>query len=162
GELRAAIAGLDRQLPLFDIASLDERIARSLSRERFLTRLLMFFAAAALALAAVGIYSVLAYGVSRRRREIGIRMALGAGSESVLSWVFRQAGSAIVAGLAVGLAGSLSCSRLLAGQLFAVSPTDPATYAGVVALLAVVAAAASLLPARRAARVDPAVTLREE
>lgn len=161
-ELRAAVQEIDRTLALFDVATLDQRVQRSLSRERFLTRLLTLFAAFALGLAAIGIYSVLAYGVSRRKREIGIRMALGARGEAVLTWVLRQAVTALAIGLAVGLAGSFACSRLIVNLLYGISPTDPATYAGVCTVLVTAGLAASLLPARRATRVDPALTLKGE
>lgn len=161
-ELRSTVRGIDRELALFDIGTLDERLVHSLARERFLTRLLSLFAGFALALAAIGIYSVLAYGVSRRKREIGIRMALGARAETVLTWVLRQAALALALGLALGLLGSLACSRLMANLLYGISPTDLTTYAGVSLVLIAVGLTASLLPARRATLVDPAVTLKGE
>jgi len=115
-----------------------------------------------LLLAAVGIHGVLSYGVSQRRREIGIRMALGARTADLIGLIAREGLGLAGVGLAFGLAGAFGLTRFLASQLFGVTPTDPATFAAVAAVLALVATAATIAPARRAALVDPIVTLRSE
>jgi putative ABC transport system permease protein len=120
------------------------------------------FAAAALLLAALGIYGVVSYAVSRREREIGVRMALGAQAADVLRMVLREGLRLSLIGVGCGIAAALLLARLLHAFLYGVSPTDPLTYALVAILLALVAALASLLPARRATRVDPVVALRAE
>ena len=123
--------------------------------ERFTTILISFFAALALTLTVVGIYGVISYSVSRQTREIGIRMALGASRGSVLGLVLRQGMVLVLAGVVIGLAGSFGLTRLIASQLFEISPADPVTFATVAALLILVALTACYLPARRATRVDP-------
>jgi ABC-type antimicrobial peptide transport system permease subunit len=120
------------------------------------------FGGVALALAAVGLYGVVSYVARQREREIGVRMALGAAPGRVLGLMLRQGMTPVAAGLAVGLAGALAATRALQALLFEVSATDPLTFAAVPALLALVALAASYLPARRASRVDPLVALRAE
>jgi putative ABC transport system permease protein len=144
------------------VASMEQLFAKSLSRARFSMMLLSIFAALALVLAAVGIYGVMAYGVARRTREIGVRLALGAQPRDVLGMVLTGGGKLAASGLAVGLVGSLALHYFLRSQLYGVSSTDPATYAMVAALLGLVALAACYLPARRATRVDPLVALRYE
>jgi putative ABC transport system permease protein len=120
------------------------------------------FAALALVLAAVGVHGVLSYGVVQRRREIGIRMALGAKPSGMLRLVMGEGFGLTLAGLALGLAGALVATRLLASLLYGVTPTDPTTFLGVAAVLVMVAAAATAVPAWRAAKVDPARALRAE
>jgi ABC-type antimicrobial peptide transport system permease subunit len=115
-----------------------------------------------LLLAAVGIYGVIAYSVSQRSHEIGVRMALGAGRGDVLRMVMREGATLAAIGIAIGVAGSLAMTRLLADFLFAVKPTDPLTFASVAALLAAVSLAAGLFPARRATKIDPLAALRWE
>jgi ABC-type antimicrobial peptide transport system permease subunit len=110
----------------------------------------------------VGIHGVLSYGVSQRRRELGIRIALGAGAGDVIATVVLEGIGLTVAGLILGLAGAFAVTRLLASQLFGVAPADPTTFGGVAALLAIVALVATVAPARGAAHVDPIVTLRSE
>jgi ABC-type antimicrobial peptide transport system permease subunit len=129
---------------------------------RFNMALLAFFAIAALLLTMMGIYGVVAFLVGRRRREIGIRMALGAQSRDVLRLVLQQGMRPVAFGVAVGLAGSLAASRLVASQLYGISSADPLTLASIIALLLVTALLACWLPARRAARVDPIEALRCE
>ena len=133
-----------------------------LADRRFLLLLVGLFAAAALALAAVGIYGVVAFSVTRRTQEIGIRMALGAGRSNVLRLVVGEGARLAVLGVAVGIAASFVITRLLSSLLFGVSATDPVTFAGVAVLLFLVALLASYIPARRAMRLDPNTALRYE
>ncbi|HKP88323.1 MAG TPA: FtsX-like permease family protein, partial [Blastocatellia bacterium] len=135
---------------------------RSVAAERFSMLLLAIFALVALVLAAVGIYGVIAYSVSQRTREIGIRMAMGAEARDVLGLVVRQGLRLAVAGVALGLGGALALTRVMAGLLYGVSTTDFETFVAVPLLLTVVAALASYIPALRATKVDPMVALRYE
>ena len=157
-----AIHDVDPGLAVFGVETLPVTLSRSIGQRRFTMLLLGLFAAVALVLAAIGIHGVLSYAVSQRRREIGIRMALGARASDLVSLVVRQGIWLAAIGLAGGLAGALALSRLLTTQLFGVRPTDPATYASVAVVLFVVALAATAAPARRAASVDPIVSLRSE
>ncbi len=159
---REAVWSVDANMPVSQLASLQDVFGASLATQRFLAWLLGAFAALALLLGSVGIYGVMAYMVSRRTREIGIRMALGARPGDVLRAIMNRGVALTAAGLALGLAGALAASRALASLLFEVSPTDPVTLAGVVFLLAAAALFACYWPARRATRVDPMVTLRYE
>jgi len=156
----AQVWAIDKDQPVHDIQAMDHVVDDSISQRRFNMLLLAIFAATALVMAAVGIYGVLAYAVSRRTQEIGIRMALGAQTRDVLRLVGREGLVLVLAGIAFGLVGALALTRLMSSLLFGVSPTDAATFAAVPALLAAVALAACYLPARRAARVDPTVALR--
>jgi putative ABC transport system permease protein len=149
-------------VPLLNIRTMDDSVSASLSPERFTMLLLGAFAGLALLLAVVGIYSVMSYSVSRRTNEIGIRVALGASRGDVLLLVARQAMLLALIGSAIGIAGALSLSRLMASQLYGVQPTDPITFISVAALLMIVSLAASYLPARRAMRVEPMAALRYE
>ena len=160
--LRAEVAALDPAIPLDRPRTLDQVLDRSLVRERFLTLLVGLFAAVALVLALVGIYGLMAFAVSQRRQEIGIRIAVGAARRQVLGLVVGRALNLVAVGLALGLAGALLAARLLRGVLYQVSTADPATFVAVAAALATTALAASYLPARRAARIDPVETLRQE
>jgi len=141
---------------------MDAAVDESLAGRKFSMLLLGLFAAVALALAAVGVYGVMSYGVVQRTREIGIRMALGARQQDVLGLVVGDAFRLAALGIAIGIALALGLSRLLRGMLFGVSNFDPVSYAGLTLLLVLVALIASWLPARRAAQVDPAVALRSE
>jgi putative ABC transport system permease protein len=141
---------------------MDALLAASAAERRFALLLFEVFAIAALVLAAAGIYGVLAGSVAERTREIGVRSALGASRADIVGLVVRQGMMLTLVGIAIGLAGAVMASRAIAAMLFSVSRLDPATYGGVVVLLGVVAAMAAAVPAWRAARVDPAITLRAE
>jgi macrolide transport system ATP-binding/permease protein len=161
-KLREAIWSLDKQQPIASIETFDDVVSQSMARPRLLTVLLGAFGALGLILGALGIYGVLAYLVNERRREIGVRIALGAPASSVL-WMFVGHGLALTAaGLAIGLGGALMLTRLMSGVLYGVKATDPFTFLSVGAVLLAVAALASWLPARRAARLDPVVALRSD
>ena len=158
----AAVHDVDRGLAVFGVEPIQVTLSRSIGQRRFTMLLLGLFAAVALLLAAIGIHGVLSYGVSQRRREIGIRMALGARASDLVGLVMREGLGLAGAGLTLGLAGAFGLTRFLGSQLFGVAPTDLATFAAVTTLLAVVALAATIAPAHRAASVDPLVTLRSE
>jgi len=160
--LRSVVLSLDRGVTVSQEQAMSETVARSMATERLSTTVLSGFAVVALVLAAVGIYGVMSFSVSRRTQEIGVRMALGARSGAVVRMVLRQALALAAAGVLLGMAGALALTRLLRSMLFGVSPTDPLVFAGVVALLLAVAALASYVPARRAAHVNPVVALRYE
>ncbi|MEZ0332723.1 MAG: ABC transporter permease [Gemmatimonadales bacterium] len=162
GTVKRALTELDADLPLSEVATLDQRVADTLARPRVNAALLTAFAAVALLLAAVGIYGVIAFGVVQRTRELGIRMALGAGTDRLLRLVVHQGMRPVLAGIVLGLVGALLGTRLLRGLLFGVGATDPVTFLAVTAFLLVVAFGASYLPARRAARSDPMIALRNE
>jgi hypothetical protein len=158
----AIVRSMDPTLPLVNMRTMEDVFAASIARPRFLMQLLAIFAALALLLAAVGTYGILAYSVTERRQEIGIRMALGASRGSVLGLVMGQGLKLTLAGLVIGLGGALALTRLMRTLLFNVRPTDPVTLASVAAFIAVVAIAACFLPARRATLVDPMRVLRQE
>jgi putative ABC transport system permease protein len=160
--LNAAVTGIDRDLPLFDVRTMDQRLAGSLATARFNTLLLSALGGIGLVLAATGIYGVIAYFVSQRTQEIGVRMALGATAGSVVRLVLGQALRPVALGAAIGVAGALGASRMLSSQLFEVGPTDPLTIAVVLATLIAVASAASAVPARRAAAIDPTRALQAD
>jgi putative ABC transport system permease protein len=160
--LRQALAEVDPNLAFSQVSTMEQRVASTLARPRVNALLLAAFAATALVLAALGIYGVIAYSVAQRTRELGIRVALGASAEAVLGMVMRQGMAPVLVGLAIGLAGAAVGSRVLRSLLYGVSGRDLATYAAVAAFLSAVAAAASYLPARRAARSDPMQALRAE
>ena len=160
--LREAVRGLDPELALFEIETLDRTLSRSISQPRFTTALLGTFAALALLLAVVGVYGVLSYAVAQRTREIGIRVALGARRGEIVRLVVGQGMVPVLAGLALGLAAAFAGARLLSGILFEVAPTDPLAFTAVVPVLATASLLAAWLPARRAARVDPMTALRSE
>jgi putative ABC transport system permease protein len=159
--VRTAVSALDPNLPMAELVPLDDLLTRSMARPRFYTSLLTLFAGVALALAAIGIFGVLSYTVAQRSREISIRMALGAPAAGVVRMIVRHAMSLAGIGVVVGIIGAIALGRVLESQLFGVSAVDPPTFMAVVGMLIVCAGAASYLPARRAARVDPAAALRE-
>ena len=159
---RLTAHGLDRDLLLTDVTTLDDLVRDSMRDERFRTTLLGGFAGIALFLAAVGIYGVLAYFVSQRSRELGIRLALGAHPHTLFLMVVGQGLRPVAAGAGVGLTLAVAVTGLMKSMLFGVEAADPATYAATAAVLAAIAAAACTLPALRATRVDPLVALRDE
>lgn len=160
--IRAAMRAMDANLPLFNVTSLENHIGASTFTQRLGGTMLAVFGALALVLAAIGIYGVMSFSVGQRTREIGIRMALGAGRGNILAMVLRQGATLIALGLGIGLAIALAAANAITALLLNVSPRDPLTFAVVPALLAGVALLATYLPARRAARVDPLVALRHE
>jgi predicted permease len=159
---RAIVRELDAELPVYDVRSYDEIVRESIAERRFYVTLLAMFAGLALVLAAIGIYGVIAYSVQQRRRELGIRIALGATRERVIGLVMRQGMTLTIAGAAIGLGVAGLLTRVLRGQLYEVSATDPLTFLLVPAILLVVAAVACIVPLRRAIAVDPATTIRAE
>jgi putative ABC transport system permease protein len=160
--LRQAVAALDPNLPLSSIATMDTLMAESLALPRMITRLMAAFAAASLLLAAIGIYGLMAYSVTLRRQEFGVRMALGAASGDVLGLVLGQAARVAVVGIVVGAVASYGAARLISTLLFGVTATDVPTFAATAVLLGAIALAASYIPARRAIRIDPVAALRAE
>jgi ABC-type antimicrobial peptide transport system permease subunit len=160
--VRQAVRSLDPNLPLADIQTLERVADDSLSQARFTTTLLALFAALALTLATIGIYGVISLLVTRRRQEIGIRIALGARPASILTMVVRRGMTLAGVGVLLGLAGAVLVTRVLTSLLYGVTRFDPVTFAIVPAILAAVALVACLIPAGRAATVDPVIALREE
>src|SRR3989441_10701042 len=158
GETKAAIPNLPPPL----IRTMDDLLSETVAQPRLQTWLLSLFAGVALILAAVGLYGVLAYTVTHRHREIGIRLALGASKRNVLSLVIAQGMKLALAGMAIGILAALALTRIIRSLLYGVTPTDPATFALVSLLLLAIALLACWLPARRAARVDPMEALRYE
>ncbi|MGH9713879.1 MAG: ADOP family duplicated permease [Candidatus Acidiferrales bacterium] len=161
-ELREQVQSVDPELPVFGAQMLDEIASASLSERRFSMEMVGLFALTALLLAGLGIYGVISYMVSERTHEFGIRLALGAQRSSILRMVLRQGMRLAISGAAIGLVCALIVSRLMAGLLYGVRPTDPLTFVGVALLLIAVALLACYIPARRAVRVDPLVALRYE
>jgi putative ABC transport system permease protein len=160
--IRSAVLALDKDQPVYSIKTLDSVLSESVAKPRFRTLLLGIFASLALLLAAVGIYGVMSYTVTRSTREIGIRLALGAQMKDVLKLVLRNGMKLSAIGVAIGLAGALALSRLMSKLLFGITPTDTVTFVGVSAILLAVALLACYIPARRATKVDPLVALRYE
>ena len=159
---RGVVAALDKDLPVANLRTMDELMTASVAPPRFRTILVSMFAVVGLLLAAIGIYGVMAYAVTERTHELGVRMALGADRGDVLRMVLGEAMRLAAAGVVLGLAGAFAATRLIQSLLFGVTPTDTATFAGIAALLVATALVASYLPARRATRVDPMVALRYE
>lgn len=160
--LTAKVRELDAQLPVTDVRTLDEYRHDSVALPRFSTFVLLTFASLALLLSVIGLYGVISYSVTRRVSEFGVRMALGAQPRDILTMVLRQGMKRVIIGVALGVAASMGLSRLLTKLLYGISPNDPITIIGVVALLLLTAFAACLLPARRATKVDPITALRCE
>jgi putative ABC transport system permease protein len=162
GLVRQVVHGVDKDLVLTNVNTLNDIVFGSVKNERFRTTLLAGFAGVALLLAAVGIYGVLAYLVTQRTREIGIRMAMGARAGQLLTMVFRQGMAPVLFGLASGLLGGLAVTKLIRTLLFGVQANDPVIYLAATGILAVVAMLACWIPAVRATRVDPMSALRDE
>lgn len=160
--LQAQVGDVDKDITLSAVTSMDNVLEASVARPRFSSELIGIFAALALMLAAIGLYGLMAYSVTQRRNEIGIRMALGATREDILRLVLRRGSALALVGLAIGLITSIAATRLLSSMLFAVSPNDPQTFSAIAFLLAGVALAACYIPACRAAKVNPMVALRYE
>lgn len=161
-DTRLAIGQIDSAMPVANLGTMEANIAKSVARPRFLTFLLSIFAVMALALAAIGTYGVLSYSVAERRREIGIRMALGAPANSLLGMVLRDGMTVAGVGLALGLAGAFALTRLLSSLLFGISTTDAVTFLAAPVVLIAAAGLACWIPARRATRVDPIMALRAD
>jgi putative ABC transport system permease protein len=160
--VREQIKALDPALPVSSLQTMESVISHSLRQPRFSALLLGLFAATAVLLAALGVFGVISYTVSRRTHEIGVRMALGAGTGDILRAVMRQGVTLAVIGVGIGLTGAFALTRRMEALLFETSPTDPVTFAGVSVLLIFVTALGCYLPARRATQVDPMVALRYE
>lgn len=161
-ELRARVKAIDRELPLSNVRTLNEVVGASVASQRLSASVLSAFAMLALVLAAVGLYGVISYSVAQRRQELGIRAALGAGRGELLGLVMRQGVGLVFVGLVLGLGVALAAGRVMASQLFGVVASDPATFTVAALVLGGVALLATAIPAARAARVDPTVTLRAE
>jgi len=161
-EIREAVRSIDNDLPIFEVRTQTQQIQATLTNERVFATLTSGFGILALILASIGIYGIMAYTVSRRTNEIGIRMALGARQSRVLTMVLREVAILIAAGLAIGLAAALATTRFVASFLYEIKSNDPLTLSVAAAVLASVAALAGYLPARRASRLDPMTALREE
>jgi hypothetical protein len=161
GAVRGVVGGLDRELPVFDTQTMAERTDKSLVSRRSPLMLSLGFGAVALFLSAIGLYGVLAYVVTQRTKEIGIRIALGSSAGAIFEMVLREGLLLVGAGLVLGGAGAIALRKSLESQLFGVQATDPTVLAAVTLMLALVAVAACVLPARRATRIDPIVALTE-
>lgn len=160
--VREQVRAVDRDQPIFNVKTMEQKLASTIAPQRFSMILLATFAGLALVLAMVGIYAVMYSTVVQRTHEIGIRMALGAGRSEVLRMIVLQGAKLAMLGLIIGIPGAWAATRLLKNMLFNVTPTDPWTFSAVAVLLFLIAIAASLLPARRATRVDPIIALRQE
>jgi putative ABC transport system permease protein len=160
--LEGIVRDLDKDLPLFQVRTMEQVLDTSIARQRMSMMIFVVFAIVALTLASVGLYGVVAHGVTERTHEIGVRIALGAEQRHVLGLVVRQGLSMALLGTAIGVAGSVALSRWIQGLLFGVTATDPVTIVAVVAMLLAVALVACYVPAWRATRVDPTMALRAE
>jgi predicted permease len=160
--VKKELRGIDTDLPMYSVRTMDERVEESLARRRFSMLLLGIFAGMALVLATIGIYGVMAYLVNQGTREIGIRMAIGATQREIVRLVVFQGMTLAITGVAAGLAAAFVFTRLMRSLLFGISSADPVTFAGISLLLTLVALLATYIPARRAARIDPILCLRSE
>jgi len=160
--VRSILKDADPTVPLYDVATLDQLLAKSVARRRFVMMLLVGFAAVSLLLAAVGLYGVISYTVAQRTREVGVRIALGAGRGDIFRLVLGSGAITLITGVAAGLGAALLVMRFVQGQLFQVEALDPSAIGAAVMILGVVATAAHLLPIRRALRIDPTIALRQD
>jgi putative ABC transport system permease protein len=160
--IHSQISAIDKDQPVTAMRTMSEVIASTTAPRRFNTLLLAIFASVALALAATGIYSVISYSVTQRAQEVGVRMALGARPGAVIRLILKQGLALTLIGVAAGALGALVAARVMSGLLYGVTATDPATFAAIALLLAMVATLACYLPARRASRVEPIAALRHE
>jgi predicted permease len=159
---RQTINQTDDKLPIFGVTTLSEQLQGTLLQDRLIAQLVSFFGALALMLACIGLYGVMAHGVTRRTNEIGIRMALGAEGRDIAWMVLRETLVLVVAGLVLGVPTAMFAARLISNQLFGLNPSDPVTLITAAVVLSVVALLAGYLPARKASRVDPLIALRYE
>jgi ABC-type antimicrobial peptide transport system permease subunit len=162
GPIRAAVAEVDRNVPVTGMKTQSEQIDQTLGTERAFMRLLIVFGAFALVLASIGVHGLAAYSVARRTSEIGVRVALGAQHADVLWLILRQTAAITVVGLALGIPAAIAATRLMRATLYGVEPGDPLSLAAAAGLMATVATAAGFFPAHRAARLDPLVALRHD
>jgi putative ABC transport system permease protein len=160
--VRAEVAALDPEIPIFDVKTLEEHVGISLFLQRMAATLLSIFGLLALSLAAIGLYGVMAYSVSQRTRELGIRVSIGAERHDIFKLILGEGLAVSVVGLLAGLVAALAVSRLTAKLLYGVSATDPFTFIVIALLLLCVTMLASYFPARRATKVDPIIALRAE
>jgi ABC-type antimicrobial peptide transport system permease subunit len=160
--IRKIVSELDRDQPIANVATMDARMDTAVARPRLQTTVFSVFALVAILLAVVGIYGVISYSVSQRAKEIGIRLALGSSRRDVVALVFRNGFVLVAAGIVLGLAAALALARVMRSMVFQVSTTDPMVFGAIAMLLLATAACAAWIPARRAARLDPLVTLRTE
>ena len=160
--VRADVRAIDKDLPVFDVRTQTQQIDGTLSRERLFVALTSAFGLLALALASIGIYGLVAHGVSRRTNEIGIRLALGAERRDVLAMILREAASLAALGAVLGVVAAAALSRYVRAMLYGITPDDPVAIGAAVAVMMAVAQLAGWLPARRASRLDPMVALRHE
>jgi putative ABC transport system permease protein len=162
GIVRRAVAAVDPDLAIYDVVTLEQAIADSFATKRLATVLIGLFAAVAIALAGIGLYAIVAYSVSRRTRDIGIQMALGARPRDVLRVVMGKGWRLAAMGLITGIVAASLCTRVMRGLVFDVNTTDPLTFVLAGSVLGAVTLVASYIPARRAARIDPSIALRHE
>jgi len=160
--VRAAVWNVDKDQPVSNVRTMNQVLSDTVSQEKFQTLLLTLFGGLAVLLACIGLYGLISYAVTNRTNEIGLRLALGARHADVLTLILKQGLVITLVGIVIGLSAAFAVTRILAGMLFEISPTDPVTFFGSAALLFVVAVVACYLPARRATKVDPLVALRYE
>ena len=160
--IRAEIVSMDPTVPIAGVQTMERILSSSVARDRFSMLLLTLFAVIALVLASVGIYGVTSYSISQRTAEMGIRMAVGANPSDVMKLVMVNGAKLTLSGIVLGLLGAAALSRIMASQLYGVGATDPLTFAGVALVLALVALAATYVPALRAARIDPVLAIQGE
>jgi putative ABC transport system permease protein len=161
-DVQREVAALNKDVPVADLRTMQELVKGSVAQQRFRTLLIAAFALTALLLSGIGLYSVIAYATSQRTHELGIRAAIGARPADIFGLVMRQGLALTLAGIAIGIVGAIAAGRLVASLLYQVSAYDPITFAGVAVLFVAIASLAAFVPARRAARVDPALALRYE